>query len=57
MINYRNIFNGSYNYILLSIIIILIVLIIILNKDIKNSINLIGKSILSAGIFITKFHY
>ncbi|MCI6265333.1 MAG: hypothetical protein MR598_00615 [Erysipelotrichaceae bacterium] len=50
MINFRNIFNPSYNYIGLLIILILIVLIIWLNHDIKDSLKKIGKTAIISGL-------
>lgn len=52
MINYRNIFNPSYNYIGIIFIIIITLLIIIVQKDKIASIYKISKSALVAG-FIT----
>lgn len=52
MINYRNIFNPSYNYIGLIIIAIIALLIIIIKKDIQASLYQISKSCLIAGIVI-----
>ena len=50
MINYRNIFNPSYNYIGIILISIIALLIIIVKKDILASIYQISKSAFIAGI-------
>lgn len=51
MINYRSIFNPSYNYIGIILIVIIILLIILNNKNICISLKQIGKiSILSGSI-------
>ena len=52
MINFRNIFNPSYNYIGLIIIALIALIIIIINKDIKNSIYQICTCFLIAGIIL-----
>ena len=52
MINYRNIFNSSYNYIGQMIIIILSLLIIIIEKDTVSSIYRISKYTFISGIVI-----
>lgn len=51
MINYRNIFNPSYNYIGIIGIITIIIILTILNKNIKNIINLLSKILLISGTF------
>lgn len=52
MINYRNLFNPSYNYIGLIIIIIISLLIIIIQKDTIKSIQQISKTCLIASLTI-----
>ena len=52
MINYRQIFNPSYNYIGLIVIVLLVLTIIIIKKDILESIQEIAESCLIAGIVI-----
>lgn len=52
MINYRQIFNPSYNYIGLIVIVLLVLTIIIIKKDILASIQEITESCLIAGIVI-----
>ena len=52
MINYRNIFNPSYNYIGIILIILISLLIIIIKKDTLASIKQISNSFLTAGIII-----
>ena len=49
MINYRNIFNPSYNYIGLLLIGIIIYLLFITIKDLKKSLNQIGKTSIVSG--------
>lgn len=50
MINYRNIFNTSYNYIGLILIFILALLIIIIERDTVSSVYRISKYALISGI-------
>ena len=52
MINYRNIFNSSYNYIGLILIFILSLLIIIIEKDTVSSIYRISKYAFISGVII-----
>lgn len=51
MINFRNIFNPTYNYIGLLIIIIIIILIIINNKNLRISFKQIGTISLYSSLF------
>lgn len=55
MINYRNIFNPTYNYIGIIIIIILVLIIIGLQKDVFASIKHISKTVLISGLIILIF--
>lgn len=52
MINYRNIFNSSYNYIGLILIFILALLIIIIERDTVLSVSRISKYTFTSGIII-----
>ena len=50
MINYRNIFNSSYNYIGLILIFVLALIIIVIEKDTVSSVCRISKYALISGI-------
>jgi hypothetical protein len=50
VINFREIFNTTYGYIGLGIILLLFLLIIIINRDIKKSFNDIGRITITSGI-------
>lgn len=52
MINYRNIFNTSYNYIGLILTFILALLIIIIERDTVSSVSRISKYTFTSGIII-----
>ena len=50
MINFREIFNPNYSFIGLLFIALIITIILFINKNIKYSIHLIGKTLLISGI-------
>lgn len=52
MINYRNIFNSTYNYVGIVVIIILALIIVVIKKDVLASVKQISKTVFISGLII-----